>query len=115
LAPFSLGTDTGGSVRIPSAFCGTVGLRPTTGKLSQLGVVPIAEFSDTIGPMARTVENVEYIYRALQGCLPTSEPVDLKGKRIGVPRGFLYENMEPDVAVLVEKALGILRESGLVI
>jgi aspartyl-tRNA(Asn)/glutamyl-tRNA(Gln) amidotransferase subunit A len=67
LVPVALGTDTGGSVRVPAAFCGIVGLRPMVGRVSTYGVLPLSTTLDTVGPMARSVEDVALLLRVLQG------------------------------------------------
>ncbi|MFA6476541.1 MAG: Asp-tRNA(Asn)/Glu-tRNA(Gln) amidotransferase subunit GatA [Candidatus Paceibacterota bacterium] len=94
----ALGSDTGGSIRQPSAFCGTVGLKPTYGSVSRYGVMAMASSLDQIGPIARTVEDAEIIYEAIRGWdrydstsydLPKVEAV--KKVRIGVPESFLNQ------------------------
>ena len=67
LAPGAIGTDTGGSVRIPAAWCGITGLKTTTGRISTYGVLPLSTTLDTPGPMARTVEDAALLYRVLRG------------------------------------------------
>src|SRR5439155_21232215 len=67
LAPVAIGTDTGGSVRLPAAWCGIVGLKVTAGRISRYGVLPLSSTLDTPGPLARSVEDAALIYRALSG------------------------------------------------
>src|SRR5262245_13136023 len=67
MAPLAIGTDTGGSVRLPASFCGITGLKTTIGRLSTHGIIPLSNSLDTPGPMARTVEDVAVLYAALQG------------------------------------------------
>ena len=73
LAPVGLGTDTGGSVRVPSSLCGTTGLKTTVGRVSRYGVYPLSWTLDSVGPLARTVEDVALIYMAMQGYDPLDE------------------------------------------
>ncbi|MGH9461385.1 MAG: amidase [Vicinamibacteria bacterium] len=120
----SVGTDTGGSIRIPSALCGTVGLKPTYGLVSREGVTPLAWSLDHVGPMARTVEDVAILLDVLADPSasakigPTSEGLaDLpKGLRMGIHTDYFYENLDPEVhermdaAVLDLEKLGLERE-----
>ncbi|HWG56923.1 MAG TPA: Asp-tRNA(Asn)/Glu-tRNA(Gln) amidotransferase subunit GatA [Gaiellaceae bacterium] len=126
LAPWALGSDTGGSVKQPSALCGNVGLRPTYGTVSRYGVVPFASSLDQIGPVARTVRDCALLYGIIAGkdeCDSTTvelpEPVrlpereDLRGVRIGVPREMNEaEGIEPGVAEAVARAIELARELG---
>lgn len=114
IVPFALGSDTGGSVRIPAALCGIVGFRPTTGRYSQEGVVPISSTRDTVGPMARTVADITLIDGIITGDASTG-PVELSGLRIGVPREYFYDNLEPAVATLMEDFLAALKSEGVVL
>ena len=102
MAPGAIGTDTGGSVRVPAALCGVVGLKVTHGAVPLTGVFPVAGSLDTVGPMARTVEDARLLYGAMKGfdpddpwsarALETSDRVrHLRGLRIGVPAGWLSE------------------------
>ncbi|MEZ5738828.1 MAG: indoleacetamide hydrolase [Burkholderiaceae bacterium] len=108
-----LGTDTGGSVRVPAALCGLVGFRPTVGRYPGAGVVPISHTRDTIGPMARSVADVRLIDRLMAG-LPESTMAakSLRGLRLGVPRARFWENLEPGVAIAAEDALHRLAGAG---
>jgi aspartyl-tRNA(Asn)/glutamyl-tRNA(Gln) amidotransferase subunit A len=120
------GTDTGGSIRIPSSFCGTVGLKPTYERISRRGVFPLALTLDHIGPMARTVRDVAVSFNAMlsrQGDLPTpsrkggdhitvDQPgyvpaahVDIRGLRIGLPENFYFDRSDLDVAGAVRNAV----------
>jgi aspartyl-tRNA(Asn)/glutamyl-tRNA(Gln) amidotransferase subunit A len=119
MADAALGTDTGGSVRIPSAICGVTGLRPTTGRVSNNGCLPVSEMHDTIGPMARSAQDVARLFAVMAGyddSDPTSQDMPLEnflptlgdgiaGKRIGIPRGYYYDDLAPDIASAVESAL----------
>jgi Asp-tRNA(Asn)/Glu-tRNA(Gln) amidotransferase A subunit family amidase len=110
-----LGTDTGGSVRIPAALCGIVGLRPTVGRYSRAGIVPLSGTMDTAGPMARSVEDLVLLDSVVTGHSAPVQPAALKGLRLGVPRGFFYENLDSSLAPVIENALATLRKSGCIL
>jgi Asp-tRNA(Asn)/Glu-tRNA(Gln) amidotransferase A subunit family amidase len=112
LAPAGLGSDTGGSVRIPAAFCGIVGFRPTTGRYPQAGIVPLSETRDTAGPMARRVEDVRLLDGVVTGLGAAPRPA-LADVRIGVPRGYFFESLDPAIATGVEVMLQRLRDYGI--
>ena len=112
LAPAGLGTDTGGSVRIPSSLCGTVGLRPTMGRYSQDGIIPISSTRDTAGPIARSVADVALLDGVITGRAGDITPAKLKGLRLGVPREHFYENVDAGTLSVVEAALERLRDYG---
>jgi mandelamide amidase len=98
IAPFALGSDTGGSVRIPAALCGIAGLRPTLGRYPQEGIVPISPTRDTAGPLARTVEDLALVDGVISGDASALQPVKLADLRIGVPRDDFNDNNYPAVA-----------------
>jgi len=120
--PFSLGSDTGGSIRQPAAFCGIVGLKPTYGRVSRYGLVAYASSLDQIGPLTRTVEDAALVLNAIAGHDPldstsVNSPVpdytlacraDAKGLRIGVPRQYFGEGVDPGVASVVRAAVDLL-------
>jgi aspartyl-tRNA(Asn)/glutamyl-tRNA(Gln) amidotransferase subunit A len=124
--PFSLGSDTGGSIRQPAAFCGVVGLKPTYGRVSRSGLVAYASSLDQIGPMAHTVEDAAMALNAISGHDPLDSTsvnldvpdfteacrADVKGLRIGVPREYFGEGVDPAVAALVRQAIDTLCELG---
>jgi aspartyl-tRNA(Asn)/glutamyl-tRNA(Gln) amidotransferase subunit A len=126
LAPWALGSDTGGSIKQPSALCGNVGLRPTYGTVSRYGIVAFASSLDQVGPVARTVRDCAFLYSLIAGrdeCdtttvelphpveLPDSE--DLQGLRVGVPKELNEaEGVEPGVAAAVQAAIAKLEELG---
>jgi aspartyl-tRNA(Asn)/glutamyl-tRNA(Gln) amidotransferase subunit A len=126
LAPWALGSDTGGSVKQPAALCGVVGLRPTYGTVSRYGIVAFASSLDQIGPIAKTVRDCALLYRIVAGrdpCDSTTvdlpgpvelpEADDLAGLRIGLPRQMLeLEGVEPGVAAAVDRAVALARELG---
>jgi len=126
LAPWALGSDTGGSIKQPAALCGVVGLRPTYGTVSRYGIIAFASSLDQIGPFARTVRDCALLYRIIAGrdpCDSTTvelpEPVrlpeaeDLRGVRVGVPRELNEaEGIEPGVTDQVQGAIERCRELG---
>ena len=123
---FSLGSDTGGSVRQPASFCGVVGLKPTYGRISRYGLVAFASSLDIIGPVTRTVEDNAYLLQAIAGVDPmdsTSANVDVpdylssltgdvKGLRIAVPKEYLGEGVKEEVRQSVLDALKVLEGLG---
>jgi aspartyl-tRNA(Asn)/glutamyl-tRNA(Gln) amidotransferase subunit A len=122
----SLGSDTGGSIRGPAAFCGIVGLKPTYGRVSRAGVVTLSWTLDHTGPMARTVEDCAFLLGPLAGHDPADPassraPVDdylaplardIRGLRVGVPRAYFFDGVHAEVRKAFEAALGTLRELG---
>jgi len=125
LAPWALGSDTGGSVKQPAALCGIVGLRPTYGTVSRYGIVAFASSLDQVGPTTRTVRDCALLYRIIAGRdendtttvdvpeveIPDHE--DLRGVRVGVPREMNgVEGIEPGVSAAVDAAIGKLRDLG---
>jgi aspartyl-tRNA(Asn)/glutamyl-tRNA(Gln) amidotransferase subunit A len=122
----SIGSDTGGSIRIPSAFCGVAGLRPTIGRISCRGSVPVSAWFDTVGPMARRVSDVARIFSVVAGYDP-EDPISedrpvpnvlthldapVKGLRIGVPRRFFFDDLMPEVAAAMDGAIEAWRRLG---
>lgn len=114
MIPAGLGGDTGGSCRVPAALCGCVGLRPTLGRYSQHGCVPISSTRDTPGPLARTVADVRLLDAACTGEEPAARR-ELEGLRIGVPRDPFYVGLDPAVAALAEATLDLLATHGAVL
>jgi aspartyl-tRNA(Asn)/glutamyl-tRNA(Gln) amidotransferase subunit A len=120
------GSDTGGSIRGPAAFCGLAGLKPTYGRVSRAGVLTLSWTLDHTGPMARTVEDCAYLLHAMAGhdpADPASSPApvddypaalgrDIRGIRIGVPRAYFFEGIDPEVEGAFEAALETLRRLG---
>ena len=100
LVPMATGTDTGGSIRIPAAYCGVVGLKPTFNQWSCRGVVPLAFTLDHTGPMAATVRDAAVAFFAT----PPEHP-DVAGLRIGVPENFFFDGLDPEVAAAVRHAV----------
>lgn len=117
IVPAALGTDTAGSVRIPAAYCGIVGFRPSTypRKLySQQGVVPLTLDFDTIGPMGRSVADVAMLHATIVD-RPLVRPGCLKNVRIGVPRLAYWDDLDSEVERVVRAALTRLRDQGAVL
>jgi aspartyl-tRNA(Asn)/glutamyl-tRNA(Gln) amidotransferase subunit A len=114
MALASVGTDTGGSIRIPAAACGTVGLKPTYGEVSADGVVPLARSLDHVGPLAASVADAYLVYHALLGGAPprplAAAPV--RGLRLAVPRAYFCDLLDDEVRTAFENALGRLRDGG---
>ena len=111
MAPAGLGSDTGGSVRIPSAVNGIAGLRPTIGRYPQAGITPIAHTRDTAGPMARDVADLALLDSVITGAKDALVPAQLKGLRIGVPKS-LNDGVESETARLMGDALAKLKAAG---
>jgi aspartyl-tRNA(Asn)/glutamyl-tRNA(Gln) amidotransferase subunit A len=126
LAVATLGSDTGGSIRQPAAFCGTVGLKPTYGRVSRYGLVAFASSLDQIGPFARDVRDAAAVLQVIAGADPLdSTSVDVpvpdygaaldggvEGLRLGVPREYFIEGLDPEVERLVRAAIETLRGLG---
>src|SRR3954454_5796038 len=120
------GTDTGGSIRQPAAFCGIAGIKPTYGRCSRWGIVAFASSLDQAGPVARTVEDCAILLKSMAGFDPKDStsadmPVPdfaaacargVKGLRIGVPKEYRLEGTPPEIAALWEQALAWLRDQG---
>ena len=115
----SIGTDTGGSIRIPSALCGTVGLKPTFGRVSVEGVVPLSPHLDCVGPLARSVEDAAILLDSVfvrgKGESPlykSSKASSLRGFRLGIPQGFLFEILSAQAERSFDSALRALKKLG---
>ena len=129
LAPYSLGSDTGGSIRQPAALCGIVGLKPTYGLVSRFGLVAFASSLDQIGPLTRSVEDAAVVLNTIAGYDPLdstsipAEPPDytdglqdgVQGLRIGVVPEYLGDGIDPTVAESVRAALAVLESQGSVV
>ena len=126
LAPVAIGTDTGGSVRVPAAMCAVVGLKVTHGRVPLTGVFPLAASHDTVGPLARSVPDVALVYGQIAGydaadpwSVPHPDGVadgSLTGLRVGVPREWIDSApMDSHVAAAFDDALAMLSRSGAVV
>jgi aspartyl-tRNA(Asn)/glutamyl-tRNA(Gln) amidotransferase subunit A len=129
LAPLALGSDTGGSIRIPAALCGITGLKPTYGRASRAGALPLSWSMDHVGPMARSAADCALALRPMAGYDPADAttsvlPVpdytaaltgDIKGLRVGVLRRFFLESAMPEVRAAVEQAITTLQGLGAVV
>ena len=120
----AIGTDTAGSIRLPAAYCGVVGLKPTYGRVSARGVVPLSRSYDHVGPIVQSACDAALMLQAIAGYDPgDSASVDAPvpdflsrfdefpaNLRIGVPRAFFFEELDAEVAAAIEKALQVFRE-----
>jgi aspartyl-tRNA(Asn)/glutamyl-tRNA(Gln) amidotransferase subunit A len=119
LVPCATGSDTGGSVRNPASFCGIVGLKPTYGRISRAGILPLSWSLDHAGPMARTVTDTAMLLQAIAGPDPRDASAathavsnyqaalrqDLRGIRVGVPRAYFFDDGDPDIIAAVHTAI----------
>ena len=124
LCAAAVGTDTGGTVRIPAALCGVVGLKPTFGAVPLEGVFPLGWSLDHAGPIARSVEDAALLYRVMadpphregraktSGARAATADGDLAGVRVGVPRPYFWEELDPEVRGPADRALEVLRSLG---
>jgi len=126
LAPVALGTDTGGSVRQPAAFCGVTGLKPTYGRVSRFGLVAFGSSLDVVGALGRDAADVALVFQAMAGGDPRDAtsldlPVpeldmttggDLSGLRVGIPQEYFISGMQPEVESSVREAIRLLESLG---
>lgn len=125
MCPAALGTDTGGSVRQPASFCGVTGLKTSYGRVSRFGLIAYGSSLDTVGALARNAEDLVPIFTTMAGhdpldatCVPDPVPeislteTDLHGVRIGVPREYFIEGIQPQVDAAVRRAVGVFEELG---
>lgn len=125
LAPFALGTDTGGSIRLPASFCGAVGYKPTYGLVSRSGVVAMASSTDVVGPLTKTVEDAALVLDVMSGrddmdgttierdhtpYIQLEEP--LKGKSVGVIKEYFGEGLDPVVKKVIDDSISELKKAG---
>lgn len=126
MAPASIGTDTGGSIRQPASFCGIVGIKPTYGRVSRYGIVAFASSLDQAGPMTRTVEDSALVLEAISGHDPhdgTSAKVpvpqwsqkinkSLKGMKVGLPKEYFSDDLQAETRKAVEQAIAAVKAAG---
>jgi aspartyl-tRNA(Asn)/glutamyl-tRNA(Gln) amidotransferase subunit A len=129
LVPMAMGSDTGGSIRVPASFCGTVGLKPSFGRVSRYGVLPLDFSLDHMGPLTQCVRDAALTLNVLAGFDPRdetssrrpvesylpSEPVAIRGLRLGLPENFYFERVSPSVADSVARAARLAEEAGAVV
>src|ERR1700761_9190576 len=122
----ALGSDTGGSVRMPAHFCGVTGLKTTYGRVSRAGAMPLSQSLDTVGPLARTVDDCAVLLGLMAGPDPddptaSDAPVgdyrgateaSIKGLKIGVPSSFYVDDLDADVAKILDNTIAVLKREG---
>jgi aspartyl-tRNA(Asn)/glutamyl-tRNA(Gln) amidotransferase subunit A len=122
----ALGSDTGGSIRMPAHFCGVTGLKTTYGRVSRAGAMPLSQSLDTVGPLARTAEDCALLLGLMAGADPedltaSSAPVPdymaataapIKGLKIGVPTSFYVDDLDPEVARILDETIAVLKREG---
>jgi aspartyl-tRNA(Asn)/glutamyl-tRNA(Gln) amidotransferase subunit A len=122
----ALGSDTGGSIRLPAAFCGTSAIKPTYGRVSRAGAMPLSFSMDTVGPLTRTVEDAALILQVIAGADPHDPTSDARavpdwmsqlerpiaGLRIGRPRQHFYDDCDADIAAAMDASLEVFRKLG---
>jgi len=112
----SIGTDTGGSIRIPSAACGLVGLKPSLSDVPLRGVVPLSRTMDHVGPLCRSVGDAALLYDVLRGAQPREPPaLNESGVRLAIPRGYFFALLDPQVASSFDLACERLRNAGVIL
>jgi len=113
----SIGSDTGGSIRIPAAACGLVGLKPAFGEIPIDGVVPLSSTLDHVGPLCRSVDDAALLHQTLAG-MPNPSPLkprDLSGLRFGIPRGYFLDVLDPEIAARFNEACTRLTTAGAIL
>jgi aspartyl-tRNA(Asn)/glutamyl-tRNA(Gln) amidotransferase subunit A len=122
----ALGSDTGGSVRMPAHFCGVTGLKTTHGRVSRAGAMPLSQSLDTVGPLARTVEDCALLLGLIAGADPedptastlpvpdymAASSASIKGLRIGVPTSYYVDELDADVAKVLDDTIAVLKREG---
>ena len=122
----ALGSDTGGSVRMPAHFCGVTGLKTTYGRVSRAGAMPLSQSLDTVGPLARTVEDCALLLGLMAGADPedptastlpvpdylAASSASIKGLRIGVPTSYYVDELDADVAKVLDDTIAVLKREG---
>lgn len=121
-ACYSLGSDTGGSIRLPASFCGVAGLKPTYGAVSRYGLIAFGSSLDQIGPIAKNVEDLKIVFDAISGkdvkdatsvdFALSSEKFDLKGLKIGVPNEYFVKGIDKDVEKIIKDSIKKIEDAG---
>jgi aspartyl-tRNA(Asn)/glutamyl-tRNA(Gln) amidotransferase subunit A len=122
----ALGSDTGGSIRMPAHFCGVTGLKTTVGRISRAGAMPLSQSLDTVGPLARSAEDCALLLGLMAGADPDDptaaagplpdyaaavrEPI--KGLTIGIPTAFYVDDLDPEVAAILDETIAVLKREG---
>jgi aspartyl-tRNA(Asn)/glutamyl-tRNA(Gln) amidotransferase subunit A len=122
----ALGSDTGGSIRMPAHFCGVTGLKTTWGRISRAGAMPLSQSLDTVGPLARTVEDCALLLGLMAGADPADPTAiagplpdymaatrgSIKGLKIGVPTAFYVDDLDSEVARILDETIAVLKREG---
>jgi Asp-tRNA(Asn)/Glu-tRNA(Gln) amidotransferase A subunit family amidase len=112
MAPLGVGEDTNGSIRVPAALCGVMGLRPTTGRYSTRGCVPLSPVLDQAGPLARSIGDLALFDSVAADDWAPLAPPPLRGLRLGIVRDYWYRDLDPEVGRITDAALARLRSAG---
>ncbi|MBX4191024.1 Asp-tRNA(Asn)/Glu-tRNA(Gln) amidotransferase subunit GatA [Candidatus Saccharibacteria bacterium] len=128
IAPFALGSDTGGSIRLPASFCGVVGYKPTYGLVSRSGVIAMASSTDVIGPLTKTVEDAALVLEVMSGKDEldsttierdkdsyVDEKTNINGKKIGIIKEYFSEGLDSGVESVIKQAIAQLQQAGAVV
>ena len=122
----ALGSDTGGSIRLPAHFCGVTGLKTTVGRVSRAGAMPLSQSLDTVGPLAQSAEDCALLLGLMAGADPEDPTAiagplpdymaatrqSIKGLTIGVPTAFYVDDLDPEVARILDETLAVLKREG---
>src|SRR3954470_20951060 len=122
----ALGSDTGGSIRMPAHFCGVTGLKTTYGRISRAGAMPLSQSLDTVGPLARSAEDCALLLGLMAGADPEDPTAamgavpdyaaatgqSLKGLRVGVPTAFYVDDLDSEVAAILDETIAVFRREG---
>ena len=122
----ALGSDTGGSIRMPAHFCGVTGLKTTVGRISRAGAMPLSQSLDTVGPLARSAEDCALLLGLMAGADPEDPTAaggplpdylaaarqPIKGLAVGIPRAFYIDDLDPEIARILDDTIAVLRHEG---
>mgnify|MGYP001582779047 FL=1 len=123
MVPVALGSDTGGSIRQPAAFCGVVGLKPTYGSVSRSGLIAMASSLDQIGPLATSVADAETLFNVIRGkdpkdatsVVPRERPTKTVGWTVGVPKEYFADGLDPEIKKIIQNTIDLLEKNGAII